>query len=75
MQLQIEALTQAIASADRAPAAWPIPPAELLGTIAAVDAIVISMRTGAAATATAPASAAIPTAVPATAPAATTSAA
>jgi len=57
LRLQIEAFAQAIASGDRTPAPWPIPPVELLGTIAAVEAIVTSLRTGAAATATAPAAA------------------
>ncbi|MBC7781503.1 MAG: Gfo/Idh/MocA family oxidoreductase [Proteobacteria bacterium] len=47
MRLQLEAFAQAIGSGDRAPGAWPIPREQLLGTIAAVDAVVGSMRTGA----------------------------
>jgi predicted dehydrogenase len=46
MRLQLEAFADAVA-ARAAPADWPIPPAEMLGTIAAVEAVAASLRSGA----------------------------
>lgn len=53
MRLQLESFAQAVA-ARAAPENWPIPPADMLGTIAALEAVVESMRCGAAAHAVAP---------------------
>jgi predicted dehydrogenase len=45
MRLQMEAFAAAVASRAQ-PAAWPIPPGEMLGTIAAVEAVAHSLRHG-----------------------------
>jgi predicted dehydrogenase len=45
MRLQMEAFAAAVAARAQ-PAAWPIPPGEMLGTIAAVEAVARSLRDG-----------------------------
>jgi predicted dehydrogenase len=45
MRLQMEAFAAAVA-ARALPTAWPIPPGEMLGTIAAVEAVAHSLRDG-----------------------------
>jgi len=53
LRLQLDSFAQAVA--DRAaPKSWPIPPAEMLGTIAALEAVVEAMRSGAIVNAAAP---------------------
>jgi predicted dehydrogenase len=43
MRLQMEAFAAAVAARAQ-PAAWPIPPGEMLGTIAVVEAVAQSLR-------------------------------
>lgn len=45
MRLQMEAFAAAVAARAQ-PTAWPIPPGEMLGTIAAVEAVAHSLRDG-----------------------------
>jgi predicted dehydrogenase len=53
MRLQMEAFAAAVAARAQ-PAAWPIPPDEMLGTIAAVEAVARSLRDGTPVQATQP---------------------
>ena len=53
MRLQMEAFAAAVAARAQ-PGAWPIPPAEMLGTIAALEAVARSLRDGTPVPATLP---------------------
>lgn len=53
LRLQLEAFAAAVAARAQS-TAWPIPPAEMLGTIAAVEAVARSLRDGAPVQATLP---------------------
>jgi predicted dehydrogenase len=48
LRLQLDAFAAAV-TARAGPASWPIPPGEMLGTIAALDAVARSLRSGATA--------------------------